>query len=260
MPHSNAHSTEQSILPLQAKHDAGLGAVARLGVIVLQTDQTIEHELRSLLSIDGVAWYHARIPNAMHVSAETLAQMATDLPAAAKLLPSDFDFDALAYACTSGALVIGEEAVAELVQETHTNKPVTNPLTACKAAFDALGLKKIGFLTPYSPQVSQAMRDHLAAAGYNLVTTASFYEDDDFKVGRISPDSICAAMKTMVAEHELDGIFVACTSLRVADLIVKAEAELGVAITSSNHALAWHLLRLAGHHQPIAGRGALWEV
>ena len=260
MPHSNAHSSEQTILPLQASHDAGLGDLARLGVIVLQTDQTIEHELRSLLAIDGVAWYHSRIPNAMHVSAETLAQMATDLPAAAKLLPSDFDFDALAYACTSGALVIGEDAVAELVQQTHANKPVTNPLSACKAAFDALGLQKIGFLTPYSPEVSQAMRDHLAAAGYNLVTTASFYEDDDFKVGRISPESIHSALKAMVAEHDLDGIFVACTSLRVADLIVKAEAELGVAITSSNHALAWHLLRLAGYKQAVAGRGALWEV
>ena len=260
MPHVNAQTIEQSILPLQANHDAGLGAVARLGVIVLQTDQTIEHELRSLLAIDGVAWYHSRIPNAMHVSAETLAQMASDLPTAASLLPRDFDFDGLAYACTSGALVIGEDAVAELVQRAHTNAPVTNPLSACKAAFDALGLQKIGFLTPYSPQVSQAMRDHLAAAGYNLVTTASFYEDDDFKVGRISPESIYTAMKTMVAEHDLDGIFVACTSLRVADLIVKAEDELGVAITSSNHALAWHLLRLAGYKQPIAGRGALWEV
>ena len=83
--------------------DDGLGAAARLGVIVLQTDQTIEHEFARLLTAKDIALYHARIPNAMKVSSDTLGQMKADLPATAKLLPPSFSFDTIGYACTSGA-------------------------------------------------------------------------------------------------------------------------------------------------------------
>ena len=45
----------------------GLGAAARLGVIVLQTDQTIEQEFDRLFTAKDIALYHARLANAMKV-------------------------------------------------------------------------------------------------------------------------------------------------------------------------------------------------
>ena len=45
---------------------------------------------------------------------------------------------------------------------------------------------------------------------------------------------------------EVDAVFVSCTSLRLLDAVGAIEAELGKPATSSNHALAWHCLRLAG--------------
>ena len=44
----------------------------------------------------------------------------------------------------------------------------------------------------------------------------------------------------------MDAVFVACTSLRVAAVAAEVEAALGKPVTSSNHAMAWHTLRLAG--------------
>ena len=49
---------------------------ARLGVIILQSDETLEHDLRRMIPEDGVGVYASRIPNAPEVSSETLAEMA----------------------------------------------------------------------------------------------------------------------------------------------------------------------------------------
>ena len=37
--------------------DAGIGARARIGVIVLATDHTIEYEFRQIVNMPGVAFY-----------------------------------------------------------------------------------------------------------------------------------------------------------------------------------------------------------
>jgi maleate isomerase len=58
----------------------------------------------------------------------------------------------------------------------------------------------------------------------------------------------------------VEGVFVSCTSLRVASIVEELEAELGKPVTSSNHALAWHCLRLAGIEDEVPGYGRLFRV
>ena len=231
---------------LPYSNDTGLGPTAKIGLIVLQTDQTLEDELRQMLAIDGVACYHSRIANAMHVTPQTLAQMQTDLPIAARLLPQAFAFDAIGYGCTSGATIIGEAQVAQLILVEHPAAKVSNPLTACKAACETLKLNNIALLTPYSPHVTQALSDNLNASGINVCRTGYFDIEDDFTVGRVDASSIFNAIVALGAHAECDGVFVSCTSLRVANIIHKAEQQLGKPVISSNQALAWHLLRLSG--------------
>ena len=71
---------------LKFSTDGGMGQRARLGVLVLQTDQTIEAEFGQLLDLEGVAIYHARLANDAIVTPDTLTQMADELPTAASLL------------------------------------------------------------------------------------------------------------------------------------------------------------------------------
>ena len=239
--------------------DAGLGLQAKIGLIVLQTDQTIEHEFRQLLNLDGVACYHSRIANAMAVTPATLAQMEADLPKAAALLPHEFSFDAIGYACTSGATIIGEDRVAQAIKATHPRAKVSNPLTACKAACAALGLKRIALLTPYTPSVTQALSDHLAGHGIDIVNTGYFNLEDDLQVGRVASQSIVDGVLKLGSQTDCEGVFVSCTSLRVAHIIAQAEADLGKPVIASNQVLAWHLLRLAGVEKQLTGFGALFK-
>lgn len=242
------------------KTDAGEGARARLGVLVLESDQTLEPEFARLLDLPGVATYHARLANAMTVTPETLAQMAEELPKAAGLLPTYLGVDAIGYGCTSGATVIGEARVEEIVQAIHPGVKVTNPITAAKAALGALGVQRIGLLTPYTPDVTGAMQANFQAAGFEVSVVGSFYEESDAVVGKISQDSITSAAVELGQREDVDGVFISCTSLRASPIIEGIEATLGKPVTASNHALAWHLMRIAGVMDQVPGAGRLFQL
>ncbi len=249
----------EGILKLKFKTDGGLGSRANIGIIVLGSDQTLELEFRKLLDFKGVALYHARIPNEMEITEGTLAQMEAELPIIASLLPASFNFNVIGYGCTSGSIVIGEDQVTKAIRTAHPGILVTNPLTACKSALSALRLKRIAFLTPYKPAITKAMRDNLVEEGFEIPVTASFYESDDLVVGRITSESILESVKKIGVREDCDGVFVSCTNLRTASVIEPAEEYLGKPVTSSNHALAWHLLRLAGIYDRPSNLGILFQ-
>ena len=254
-PHQNAR-----IERLPFNTDAGAGERARLGLLVLESDQTMEWEFRDLTHLPGVSVYHARLENAVTVTPDTLAAMEQQLPVAARLLPDYLGLKAIGYGCTSGSTIIGEDRVAEIIAAVHPGVPSTNPLTAAKAAFAALGVSRLGLLTPYTPDVTEAMQARFDDAGISVKLVGSFYEDSDLVVGRVDAASILQGAVSVGSSDDVDGVFISCTSLRAASVIPKAEKVLNKPVTASNHALAWHLLRLAGITDAKAQAGCLFQA
>lgn len=236
----------------------------RFGLIILQADEIIEGEFPSLLAPDGQAdtirLHVSRVPSGREVTPETLAAMEAALPAAVRLLPHEVPFDAIAYACTSGATVIGEDRVAEIIRSVRPGVAVSNPLTAAKAALTALGVRRLGFVTPYVASVSSALRDNLAAAGFETVSFGSFEVAVEGIVARMTPETILEAIVRVGEAGDCDGVFAACTNLRAAGIIEAAEARLGKPVITSNLALAWHMLRLAGNAGAPPGHGRLFRL
>ncbi len=242
--------------PLPFVTDEGFGARARIGLILLETDQTLEVEARAL-SLDGVAFYHSRIQNDAEVNADTLTAMGDRLPAAAALLPRAVGFDAIGYGCTSAATLIGEDSVTAAIQSAHPGVPCSNPVSAAVDAFRALGARTISVLTPYSTAVTAPVVAHFEKNGLVVDAVGSFLESDDLTVARITEASIVEGVRSLGAESSCDAVFVSCTSLRSFGVISDLETELGKPVVSSNSALLWRLLRMAGVNEPIAGLGAL---
>lgn len=240
--------------------DDGIGTRATLGVIVLATDETLEPEMGQMTgAIDQVALYHSRIPMVAEISEETLAQMEADMPASAGLLPQALDFDVIGYGCTSASSVIGSENVARAIQSVFPKAQVTNPLAAIIAAGHTLGLRRVGFITPYVPAVSARMRGRLEDAGFEISGFGSFEEGDDRVVARITEESIRKAALRMAEDTACDGIIIACTNLRCLNVIEEIEAETELPVLSSNQAMGWHMLRLAGVQDVLSGMGRLFE-
>ena len=104
--------------------DDGIARKASLGLIVLATDHTIEHEWRAMLTgIEGVAFYESRLWNSASITPETLAEMERDIAYATKLIRPGERIDVMAFACTSGAMVIGDEKIAARVHEERPGIP-----------------------------------------------------------------------------------------------------------------------------------------
>lgn len=245
-------------MKLAFETDGGVGTRANLGVIVLETDETLEHEFRQIFTAPDIGLYVSRIAMAQHVTSDTLAQMLDDIPGSARLLPTALQFDAVGYCCTSAATVIGPDAVAQAVQQGCPGAQVTNPITAILAACHAVGAQRLGFVTPYVPEVSAKMRALLEQDGFEIVSFGSFEESNDRVVAKIAPASILSAITTVAAQADCDAVVVACTNLRCLAVMAEAEARTGVPVIASNPALAWHMLRLAGIDLKRPELGRLW--
>ena len=255
---ADADAVSLTHLPFQL--DRGIAHRARIGLVVLATDNTLEHEFRQMLQIDGIAFYESRLPSPIDINPTTLAEMEKEIAAATDLILPGVKLDVAAYCCTSGTVVIGEDKVFARIREARPGIACTTPITAAIAGLKALGARRIALLTPYVEDVNQMLRRFIEARDLEVPVMGSFNHENDNEVARISPDSIRAAVQKLGRYRQVDAVFVSCTSLRLASFVDALELDLGKPVTSSNHALAWHCLRLAGYKEPVPGFGRLFRV
>ena len=188
---TNAHNETILIENLPFEVDGGIARRAAIGLIVLATDYTIEHEWRKLFTdIDGVAIYQSRIHNENHITPEELRAMEPRISECARIITPDTPLDVIAYGCTSASMAIGEEQVFANIHKSRPDSKCTTPITAAFAAFDAFKAKRIGVLTPYTAEVNKIVSEYITARGYQVPVFGSFNEPLDTVVSRITPDSI----------------------------------------------------------------------
>jgi maleate isomerase len=218
----------------------------RLGLIVLQVDETVEQDFRRLFASPDVALYVTRVSAGDELTPDTIAMMETRLPEAAALLPPAVGFDVIGYACTSASAQIGAENVARLVGSRAKTRAVTDPLTAALAAFRSLRVRRLGIVSPYIPSVAGPICRAFEDAGIEVRETLSFGEEVEARVARIDPASIRDAALQVGRREGVEGVFLSCTNLRTLDIIDGLEGELGLPVVSSNQGVAWHMARLSG--------------
>jgi len=242
--------------------DDGVAPRAVLGLVVLSNDQTIEHEFRMITQkIDGVGVYENRIAMDNIVTPESLAAMEERIPEAVDLILPGMHLDVVAYGCTSASMVIGEQRVFGAIKKSRPDVQCTTPITAGFAAFEALGMKRIAVLTPYRDDVNAKVREYIEqTGGYEVNAFGSFNEEDDRVAARISERSIRDAAVELGSRSDVDGVFISCTSLRVATVAGEVERTIGKPVTGSNHAMTWHALRLAGINEKLPEFGQLFTL
>lgn len=223
-----------------------IGTRATLALVVLQSDETLEHDFRRLFPSDAVSLYVTRVPSGADVTPEMLAAMSEALPTATRLLPPELSYDVVGYGCTSGTAVIGPQMIAQQVRQGCTTTHVTEPLSALVALCAARGVSRLAFVSPYVESVSSTLRGALNTRGIQTPVFGSFNEAEETKVARISKESLYDAAMALGASTEVDAVFLSCTNLRTLDVIPRIERDLGKPVFSSNQALAWHMATLSG--------------
>lgn len=236
------------MIPLPYTLDADDPRTPPMGLIVLETDETLEGDMRTTLRDDPTPLYVTRIPSAKNVTTETLGAMSTALEAAARLLPSSRPYQVIGYGCTSASAVIGSDKVERIVQNASDVAHVTNPLRAAIACAAHHGISKLALISPYIEEVNLPLRAAFAQAGLSTDAFGSFGEAEEAKVARIDAASLRSAALTLGADPAVEGVFLSCTNLRTRSVIPPLSQELGKPVLSSNQALAWHMQRLNQQH------------
>jgi maleate isomerase len=245
---------------LPSELDGGVAPRAAIGLVVLATDQTMEHEFRLLVHQPGVAFYESRVFNDNEITPETLRAIGPRIAPSVDLILPSIELDVVAFGCTSATMTLGEDAVFGEIRKARPNVACTTPVTAALAAFRALGARRIGLLTPYAPEINANLVRYFGDRGVDIGAVATFDRRDDRDAARISVASIEEAAERFGAAAAVDALFVSCTSLRVAEAVERLEERAGVPVTSSNHAMAWHCLRLAGIEDAVPAAGKLFGL
>lgn len=248
--------TEYLKLPFST--DSGIGSAARIGLVVLSSDYTLEHEFRLVFPDAETAMFTSRIYTEAAITPETLSQMEGRITETVGRILPDERLDVVAYGCTSASMVLGNDVVAARVHEAHPEAACTTPAFAALEAFRAIGASRIAVLTPYREDVNQTVQSFIEAGGYEIPVFGSFEEEMDPVVAKIDIQSIRKGIATIIRNHEIDLVFVSCTNVRMLDNVAELEAEFGVPVTSSNHAMAWHTLRMIGNNDQKPGFGSLF--
>ena len=128
----------------------------RLGLVVLQSDLTVEDELRYYYEGLHLSLLASRIPFAAAVTVESLKTMEGHLLTSMSLFPLEAQFDCVGYGCTSASLHIGSAQVAVLCQSARPCAYVTNPMQAAVSAMLHMNIQRVAFIAPYSSVVSQS--------------------------------------------------------------------------------------------------------
>lgn len=226
------------------RFDAGRHHKAKLGFVLLAMEQTIEEDMFKLAP-DGVGVHFQRAPMANRVDVDTLAGMATGIGDAAALIVPDVPLDTICYACTSGSVVIGEDRVfAELKRGAPKATP-TSIISGVMRGLEAVNARRIVVATPYVEPVNEIERRYMEERGFEVLHIEGLSIENDEDMVRVTPDYILEFAK-QVDRPEADAIFISCGALRSVDIIEALERETGKPVVTSNQAMMWDCLRLAG--------------
>ena len=236
-----------------------IGHRASIGLLALSTDRAGAFDTEEFLRTKGVAMFSTRIPMAPVATPETLAAMAVHLSDATRLLVPGSRLDVVGFSCTSGTVAIGIDRVHEAIRAARPGVRVTTPIEAGYEALRRLGAERITLVVPYLVKTANLVSGFFEQKGIEILRRATFELDGDPDMNRLSPEALIeATIATDTLESE--AVFISCTGLRTAPVISVLEQRLGKPVVTSNQALAWHALRLAGITDRLEAKGLLFAM
>ncbi|MCO4812764.1 MAG: arylmalonate decarboxylase [Gammaproteobacteria bacterium] len=250
--------TDSNVLvksPSQVRFDAGSHARAKIGYVLLATEQTVQDDVMRLRP-PGVGIHFTRAPIADSITNESLAAQADLLADCAATLLPDGSLDVVCYACTSGSLVIGEERVFAELKRGAPGAQATSLITGVIRALNKIGARRIVVATPYLDEVNQREVDYLQQSGFEVISLCGLNLEKDSDMVRVAPEFI-AEFALAQDRADADAIFISCGALRSLQVIAEIEERAGKPVICSNQAMIWDCLRLAGIDDRFEGYGRL---
>lgn len=220
-------------------------AAPAVGLLALAEDTSIEADLHAFLADLSADIYTSRVRCDASINSDTLAAMGDRLDESLELLVPSSPVDVVAYGCTSGSMVLGQDALECAVHKLRPGVAVTNPLLAARRWMQHTGLKRPAILLPYIQPLAAQVADALVQDSEREVAAmGSFNCDQDPEVVRINTRSVVHGVKNLLTGVDADGVFISCTALRLNGILQELSDSLSLPVSGSNHALSLDIRRL----------------
>lgn len=237
--------------------DAGRHGRGHLGFVLLANEDTIEDDM-FMMAPPGVGLHFTRAAMPDAVTVANLASMQAGLAEAAGLLLPGRPLDVVCYACTSGTVVMGEDAVTAELRRPDPARKATTLLSGVIEGLRALAARRIVVGTPYLDEINRLEQGYLEARGFEVLDIQGLNLTYDTEMNAVTP-AYLADFARAIDRPEADAVFISCGALRTIEVIDEIEAALGKPVVASNQAMLWHCLRLAGIDDRIEGYGRLFR-
>ena len=229
---------------------------ARIGVLVPYTNSNLEQDM-ILMRPEAVSLHFTRLggydENAIPDETQMSEMGAQPIDEALRLV-SGVKPDVVMYGCTSATLTHGtafDRALAQRIRDASGAETVT-AAGALVFALNALGVKRIGFASPYVAAINHQAMAFLADSGFESVSRGEVGEAlDNTGQGALTPQEV-HSLGCMADSTRAQAIVLSCTDMRSVEAISQLENTLGKPVVTSNQAMlfeAMHKLgmRTAGH-------------
>jgi len=234
----------------------GYGWRMRLGMLLPSSNPVAEPELTRYLP-EGVSLHTTRLKLAGSTR-EDLLGMTEGVEKAVRLL-TDAGVDRITFNCT--AVSTFDPAMGEALRqrmEATSGKPAISTSDGIVAALAKMAPRRVALVTPYIDAVVEREVAFLQHYGYEVVQQVGLGLAEGKAMSSIEPGQWYRHAMGGVGSGA-DLVLLACTAIRVFDVIADLERDLAMPVITSNQAMLWHCLRGGGLQDRSPALGQLFS-
>jgi maleate isomerase len=127
----------------------------------------------------------------------------------------------------------------------RTGVEATSTMLAYQTVLAQMGVRRLGLVTPYLPEIQARIIANFAAQGIDVVAEVHLSDKGNHSFADYGPEQVAGLVRD-VARTRPDAIAIICTNFRGAPLAQVLEAELGIPVLDSVAITAASCLRMAG--------------
>jgi len=153
----------------------------------------------------------------------------------------------------------GVEGNARFIERVRAQAglDVSTGASACRAALERLGVKRLAVLSPYQPVADKMVTRYFEEAGFRVVRFKGLRCPTATSIAEVAEDALRPILRDELNGPDVEAIVQVGTNLSMVRLADAAERWLGKPVLAINAVTLWHALRANGIDDRLSGAGSL---